>query len=443
MGTIRQVGFIVVGLVILFLLPEEVFAQKSYRFFYGKVYDRVTRQPVNMVNFTVSPSKAGTVSDNRGEFSLYVDTIPSIMTVSHVGYQTKRIILDTATYKMTLYLDPVVRQLEEVVISAKPSETIFKDVHYAVLDYEIDSGYVFLLVYRYRFSKAELLCRTPGGDTVARSGLLNFTPRKVALDCIGYIHVLGDDSAYQVFRAGGDLKLIHPVTIRKYDEILGDCVASTTDLLYFKRTTDFGLGTEFYTINRKNKSRKFISQFRDEKMSKMLRRNPEDLWLLMNSSQPEQEGQSMSESIDDVKAANEANAQWTWVRRIQYPPIKSFLYRIGEFICVFNIPGHQMEFFDLDGNYSYKMQLKVDIKGEGRWTQEVIIDRFYLRVYTTFLKNGMVTLYEIDLNTGELTRKMSVVHPYPQKLRIFENYLYYLYDDPIQPDNKMLFRQKI
>ena len=149
----------------------------------------------------------------------------------------------------------------------------------------------------------------------------------------------------------------------------------------------------------------------------------------------------MSESPGISISSRDAFREYSWVRKIQYPPIKSFLYRIGEFICVFNIPNKQMEFFDLDGNYSYKLQLKAEKAGEGKWTHDIIIDEFNLKVYTTFLKNGVVSLFEIDLNTGELIKKMSVFHFFPQKLKIYDNYIYYLYDDPASPDNKMLFRQ--
>jgi len=430
-------------LMLLLLFFKDVSAQRRYRFFYGKVFDKITKQPVSNVNFSVSNSTVGTISDNKGEYSFYLDTIPSILTVSHVGYETKKIILDTAAYKMTLYLVPVVTQLKEVVISATPQETIFKDKHYAVLDYEIDSGYVYLLVYRNRFSKSELICITPGGDTIAQSGLLPFSPLSLVKDCLGNLHVLCEDSAYQVLRKDQAILLIYPVTARKFDEVLSDCVASTPDLLYFKRMTDLGIGTEFYTINRKNNSRKWIAQVRDEKKAKILRRNPEDAWRLMSASQPDQTGQKMSEYKGEVEAANIATIEWYWVRKIAYPPIKSFLYRIGEFICIFNTPNKQMEFYDLEGNYSYKIELKTDHAGEGRWTNDILIDDVTLKVFTTYLKNGILNLYEIDLNTGMLKKILSSFHLFPQKLRISDNYLYYLYDDPISPDNKMLFRQRL
>jgi hypothetical protein len=423
-------------------ISEVSFAQRRFRFFYGKVLDKNTKKPVNNVNFSVNNTRVGTVSDGKGEYSFYLDTIPSILTVSHIGYETKKIILDTASFKMTLYLVPVVKQLKEVVISATPQETIFKDKHYAVLDYEIDSGYIYLLVYRNRFSKSEIICRTPGGDTIARSGLLPFIPFSLEKDCLGYLHVLSDDTAYQLFRKGQEILLIHPVTINKYNEVLSDCVASTQELLFFKRTTDFGLGTEFYTINRKNNSRRWIAQVRDEKKAKMLRRNQEDAWMLMNPSPPGQD-QKMAESRAEVESANAAMDSWYWVKKVVYSPIKSFLYRIGEFICIFNTPNKQMEFYDLEGNYSYKIELKTDDAGEGRWTNDILIDGITLKVFTSYLKNGVVSLYEIDLNTGLLTKILSTFHYFPQKLRISDRYLYYLYDDPISPDNKMLFRQRL
>ena len=437
-----SIAGILTGLILLLQIHQSAVAQRHFRFFYGKVIDQVTKRPVDNVNLSIINSKTGTTSDNKGEYSFYLDTIPSILTVSHIGYATKKIILDTASYKMMLYLVPEVKMLKEVVISAKPQEAIFKDEHFAVLDFEIDSGFIYLLVYRNRFSKSELICRTPGGDTVARTGLLPFNPQKLLRDCLGYLHVLSSDSVWQVYRQKENIRLIHGVTIKRYDDVLSDCIASTAELFYFKRSTDYGLGTEFYTINRKNNIRKWVAQVRDEKKAKMLRRNQEDAWMLMNSSAPGQEGKT-SESGGGVGGANEALERWMWVKKIVYPPIKSFLYRIGEFICIFNTPNKQMEFYDLQGNYSYKIELKTDHTGGGRWTNDILIDGVTLKVFTTYLKNGVITLYEIDLNTGELTKQISVEHLFPQRLRVDDNYLYYLYDDPETTDNKMLFRQRL
>ncbi len=132
---------------------------------------------------------------------------------------------------------------------------------------------------------------------------------------------------------------------------------------------------------------------------------------------------------------------WLWVKKIIYPPVKSFLYKIGDVICIFNIPDLQMEFYDLDGNFSYKVRLKMDPDVKVRWTYEILVDPVTLKVFTPYVNSGMIGLYEIDLNTGDLSRVLSVYHPFPKKLIAYENYLYYIYNDRDLQNNTMLFRQ--
>jgi hypothetical protein len=430
-----------VGLIILFQIVRPVYAQHSSRFFHGIVLDNETKLPVGNVNFKVEGKSTGTVSDRNGVFSFRLDTIPALLTVSCIGYQAKKIVLDSGTERMTLYLIPAVTQLREVIINAKPYDVFFKDGHYSILDYRIDSGLVYLLVYRDRFSRAELICRKINGDTVARSGLLDFNPRSLEQDCLGFFHILTLDSAYQVYREGKSMMLFRPVPLKKYQEVLYDCITSTPRFLYFRRSTDLGLGTEFYLIDRENYKWKWIARVKDEKRITMLRKNPGDAWMLMSVSQPDQDGSKVSELFGTVSQANEDFEKWNWVKKVVYCPLKSFLYRIGDFLCIFNIPEKRMEFYDLQGNFSYIIQLEMDHVSEGRWTNDILIDESTRKVFTTYSRNGLANLFEIDLNTGSLTKKLTSFYPFPQKMTLYNDYLYYLYDDPVAPDNKMLFRQ--
>jgi len=428
---------------LLLFFSLETLAQQRFHFFYGKIMDKTTRKPLGNVNLSVQGTRTGTFTDPKGEYSFYLDSIPAILTVSHVGYLTKKIILDTASYKMTLYLSPEIKTLQEVVISAQPQEAVFKDPHYSVLDYEIDSGRVYLLIFRSLYNKPELLCMTPGGDTLAQSGPLPYNVKTLDQDCLGYLHAFGNDSVYQLSRVNSAIRLVYPVAIHKYFQVLAGCVASTAQCLFFKRNSNYGLSTEFYSVNKRTFIRKSIGMVTDEKKAEMLVRNPEDMWFILQFSQPGQGEGTVSESSDEVRAADQVMVDWLWIKKIVYPPVKSFLYRIGDFICIFNTPDRQMEFYDLDGNYSYKVELKLDLSGEGRWTYEILADPVTLKVYTPYLKNGIVTLYEIDLNTGGLTRILSVVDPFPQKLRVYEDYLYYIYDNRDLQNNTMLFRQHL
>ena len=402
-------------------------AQRHYHFYYGKVTEQGTKVAIPNVNLSFAGSRMGTVTEKNGAFSFYIDSLPATLVVSHVGYETKTILLDETSFSLTLYLSRKTNELQEVEIKANVHEVFFKDEHYAVLDYELDSNQVYLLIYRQRLSKAELICKNFAGDTIASSIAFYFTPVKLFKDCLGFLHVLSHDSGFQVFRQGMVLHLIHPVKLKKFDDVLKNCVASMPDILFFQRVTDHGLGVEYYGVNKKTLLKREIAQIRDEEKTKMLRRNADDAALLGSNRPPD--------SRDDF-------ANWNYVHKILYRPIKTSLVRIGSYICIFNTPDRQIEFYDSVGNFSYKLALNIDNLKDGRWSNDIFVDETTEKVYTTFLKNGTCNVYSIDLNTGNLRKKLSIFHDYPEKVRVYGESVFYLYNIPGNPDNKMLYRQK-
>jgi hypothetical protein len=431
---------------------ERIKAQVHYRFFYGKVLSSESREPVSNVNISFLESKMGTVSDDKGAFSFYIDTIPVFMIVSHVGYMTKKIFLDGKSNSMTLYMDKEVRELKEVEITANKIVPIFTSEHYTLRDYEIDSGMIYLLVYHTRVSKEELICRNLDGDTVARSGILPFTPISLFKDCLGNLQVIGKDSVYQVFRKDKDLVMIDPVSVGKFDEILLNCVASTKQVLFFKQMINLEQGVVYYGIDRVSKEKKMLTKMRDEYKLKQLRRNPGEA-VQLATSMPGGRSVNTSMQFTNTTTLKEDEAmetedwglfdEWNWVHKILYRPMKTALYVIGDFICIFDIPDRELEFYDQNGNFSLKLKLNVDVIKEGKWSGDIFLDESQSKVYTTFQKSTGSGLYRIDLNTGDLHKVLSIKHPFPQKIKIYKEQIYYLYDIHGNPDNKTLYRQDL
>jgi hypothetical protein len=407
-----------------------------------------SRGPITNVNISFEGSKMGTVTDEKGGFSFYIDTIPIFMLVSHIGFKTKRILLDATSNSMTLYMDREIHELQEVVIQANKIEPYFKDEHYTIRDYEIDSGLVYLLVYRNRVSREELICRNLEGDTVACTGILSFTPISLYKDCLGYLQVLSEDSVFQVYRNDKVLQLIHGVGIAKFNEIMVNCVAATSQIMFFKKMITLGQGVQYYGVDRVSRKRHELTQVVDEKKAKMLRRNPEDAWSLMRS-QPDYISQNNLQrnetdiSKGELDSGRKGFDEWNFTNKILYRPMKTALYKVDKFICIFNIPDKQLEFFDTTGNYSYKLKINIEKIRDGRWSGDIFLDETQSKIYTTFLKSTGTGLYRIDLNTGELHKTLSLIHPFPQKIRIYKGKIYYLYGVPGSTDNKILYRQDL
>jgi hypothetical protein len=376
------------------------------------------------------------------------------MIVSHVGYKTKKIFLDGKMNSMTLYMDKEVRELKEVEITANKIEPIFTSEHYTLRDYEIDSGMIFLLVYHTRVSKEELICRNLEGDTVARSGILWFTPVSLFKDCLGNLQVIGRDSVYQVLRKDKDLMMTDAVSVSRFDEILRNCVASTKQILFFKQMINLQQGVAYYGIDRISKEKKMLTMLRDEDKLRMLRSR---LFAdeAMELAVPEPGGRTVNKSMQftNTETLKQDGAlenmdwatfdQWNWVHKVMYRPIKTALYIINDFTCIFDIPARELEFYDKNGNFSLKLKLNVDAIKDGKWSGDIFLDESRSKVYTTFQRTTGSGLYRIDLNTGELHKVLTIKHPFPQKIKIYKDQIYYLFDVPGSPEDKTLFRQDL
>jgi hypothetical protein len=397
--------------------------------FKGKVLDRETRAAIKGANITLSNTRRGTSSNENGDFSLTIYNIPVFINVSHVGYETQRIWFDNTSPFITILLNPAASILPEVEIKARNEPVpFFKDNQYSALDYEVDSSMVYLLIYRFRLHHSELLCKSMTGDTVARSGPLQFRPTELFRDCMGNIHVLGTDSAYQVWRGDDHLTLLYPAGISRFNSTLRDCVASTDTFLFFRKAAPDGLSIDFYTIDRKTSRKKYINSVRDEAKLKLLHDNPMDYYYLM---------------MDTIPGDGDQAAEWQWVKKILYKNNKSTLHRVGDILCIFNTADFTMTLYTLTGEFTSKLKMPVEEIKEGRWTSEIYIDNKENKAYTSFRKGELYTLYRIDLNTGELKRKLTTDHEFPQKIRVHNNFLFYLYTIPGTGDNKYLYRQKL
>jgi len=415
--------------LLTFTLPLLLYPQGQNFYFYGKVIDRETRYPISSANITFTGTDLGSNTNNKGEFSFFIDTIPVYMTVSHLGYETQRIWLDNTSASITVMLRLQAQMLQEIEVKAfNEPELFFKDTQYSVLDYDVDSNRVYMLIYRFRLAESELLCLSISGDTASCSGSLPFRPTGLFHDCLGHMHILSHDTAYQVFRDSSILRLIHPAEIERFRRTLSDCVASAGDLLFFRKLSRNQVGVEFYTINRQTSQRQHLTNANDEEKMKMLRRNPDDNAMMMMSHIPD---------------SRDAFQEYAWVKKVLYKPNTSTLYKTDNILCVFNTADYTLEFYTLNGVFSAKLKLQIQETNDGRWTTEIYIDEIDQKAYTSFLRNGKLTLYRIDLNNGDLKRVISTTHMYPQKIKVHNNFLFYLYDIPGEGDNKQMFRQKL
>jgi hypothetical protein len=393
----------------------------------GMVQDSESFEAIPYANISFTGTRLGCSTNLEGEFSVVLDTLPVYMIISHLGYETQRIWLENTSAGLNILMKPVVKLLTEVEIKSENTPVpFFKDEHYAVLDYEVDNSLVYLLIYRYRMAKSELICMTDDGDTIAITGLLGFKPTGLFADCLGYIHVLSADSAYQVFLGKDMMTFPHKASIRKFHSTMSNCVASTSDLLYFREESPDHLKVNFFWVNRKNKLKRYLASTTDQEKLNLLRNNSYDYYLLVMDTLPNTDAEMI---------------EWVWANKILYKPNLSVLEKIGDSLVIFNTTDGAVDLYSLDGMYLSGSKIPIQRKSDEKWSSEILIDQITHIPYTYFVKHGRFIVYRIDLASGELSRKLTTGHVFPQKLRIHGNSIFYLYNLPGTDDNKHLFKQ--
>ena len=110
------------GLILMLLVPMVALAQQAT--IGGTVVDEKTGRPLPQVS--VSVGRVSVVTNDDGAFVLKLGETPKSITVSHLGYKTKRVALESGkTEQLKIKLQPTVIQLREIVVrTGDPREVV-------------------------------------------------------------------------------------------------------------------------------------------------------------------------------------------------------------------------------------------------------------------------------------------------------------------------------
>ena len=109
-------------LILMLMVPMVVLAQQTT--VGGIVIDEKTGRPLSQVS--VSVGRISVVTNEDGAFTLKLAEMPRNLTVSHLGYKTKKVSLEAGkTESLKIRLQPTVIQLREVVVrTGNPRELV-------------------------------------------------------------------------------------------------------------------------------------------------------------------------------------------------------------------------------------------------------------------------------------------------------------------------------
>ena len=370
---------VVIILLTMLVLSTATSAQ-NYHTIFLKIKDRKTNTGISNVNVIVKNNFIGTSTTKDGLCKIITYSLPISLSISHVSYKAKTIIIEEE-YKqdtITVYLSPKQYSLKQIEIVDKKVST-FKQPKYSIVDFVFRGDSLLILEYYKSNRKNYRLILTDSDFNILQTTTLprHIRPRSLKTDCLGYSHLLAKDSAYQIEHKNGSIKLYYPIEVSRFHELLDDCLFSKDSLIFFQEKSLNNYSHRFFTINPQTKKKNlFISSSDFDRVHKLM-----DELAFYREHPPR----------------CQLEFAYRFEKEIMLPPFEQQLLSFNDSIYYFN---HQNSSIDVYSN-DCKQIRSTDIYYHLSmgWSSEILLDKKLNKVYTIIKE----TIYEIDLNTGGIS----------------------------------------
>ncbi len=99
------------------ILSVSTFAQNTITIS-GNVRSSVTNEDISAVSILVKGSKAGTFTDDKGNFKITGPfSLPATLVISSVGFANREVVVNSVGQNIQVSLDPVSALAQDVVVS--------------------------------------------------------------------------------------------------------------------------------------------------------------------------------------------------------------------------------------------------------------------------------------------------------------------------------------
>jgi hypothetical protein len=374
---------------------SNVTAQRSV--FYGTIVDS---EGSELQGATIEDQTSGfaTISNRRGEFSLTIDSL-SILEIRYVGF--KSVIIDQISFVDTvrqfIQMEREIENFQEFVVRSRRFKPIAKDDAVNVLDFRPYPEFVLALE---TIGRKRYLSFYQEFDSVERFSTKRIKGKSLFEDCFGNIHILNDDSAYQVF-VNEELHIISAISIEQFDESIRSCVAKFEENTFFE---GYSRSNKMYSLlgyEPNSKEPKCHFSVWDEIGEEMAHIQYDTILALYFASTPLNQNliTNKSWSGDMIALANTPDllSRISWYTKVLLRNVEVKTFSMNGQLVAFDCLNDSIVIMDQGGTTIGQIPF-----GDGtEKVKEIIFDSSTQQFYTFNLDGAYSGIYSIDIATGK------------------------------------------
>jgi len=427
------------------LFPCIVYSQESKLLLLkGKVISE-SRLPLYNASVKEIGSIVGAIADKNGYFSITLKKTPTVIKVSYIGYNTiTQEIKLNQNNKDSLYvlitLKEISYPIKTVEINADSEKVCCKPKQF-LFDYELKNNLIWLLYKEAKKTNLNIIDENFNPQlsiNIHLKGFITFDK-----DCYNNLYFKTDDSVYTCSINEVDQPIFQcNYSHDFYLNNIKSLIAAYKYQLFTKTENLIAAEVCYYEYDTIHSTSKLIYQYKDVPFALWIEDKTVEIVKL--SSQIDAMGiHDMGDIwIPQLYMLRENNQNKWFLNNVLKKPLFCPLKVVRDSIYIFNHVIDSVIVFTPYGKFIRDFPISYDQKNALQ--KEIITNESNTKAYFKFQHNGLVTLREINLDNGNTANEKKIKKLYPDKMRISDNYVYYLYENIYDNDNvKKLLRETL
>ena len=421
----------------------------------GYVHD-ANDNSIEMVNIVIENSTTGTTSDANGIFKLTTSKTPLKLIFSHVSYKKQELKITKAdlekaaeTGVLTLDIQMIsnIKMLPPVSISDSKIQMAYRNKKSWILDYELAGNYLILLLLEGNKKILRIVEENDENNYIEKAISKDF--QSLYKDCFGSLHLIQKDSVYQAFFSDSTIIIPYSTSIQLFNGLIKPIQIATGNKLVYQKYSDYNQEVTYTLIDIEKKTEMLLTSVVNKEQSIYNQSYARDLY---GTAFAQGYYEAVGQYIGDSPSIEEKEAQERFKRKTAmvdalfffavlckptYQPIKY----INQKIYLFNHYEGKLLDFDEEGNTL--SEKAISYQKDKQWANEIIVNEEHTRCFAKYVKDGIVTLHEIDLNTGRIKGSLTLEErAFPEKIKIKGGFVYYTYKESLYSDENRRYLWK-
>lgn len=390
----------------------------------GYVRDAETNEPLEGA-FVASPEvPKGTYANEEGLFILEVerDKVTEVI-VKYLGYKTEIFIGNPNNVKpVDVWMTPDNITLKPTVITDQVLRQVHPDPTLYIKDYGFMGDHYLMIVLDPDLRRNKLVLLDEDLKTVEEHFGLGEEPLSLYTDCMGSKHYLTKNWACQVDWLNGEL-IVQKSKIADFERVVVPCRARIDETYYFEDR--LGKYTTGYF---------FVEQWVGAKIGFYVTMDSTSIRTLEDEGTIEGRMATLPQTGPSARFLKEVGV--AYLEHIQCPESYTPLFQIEDGVAIFDHNRDKIIRFDNYGEVDFETELSYN--KERFWSRQILVDEDKQRAFTLFDRYGRVSLAEIDLEDGSISKQWELPKQFVSRIRVKDNEIFFLYKDNIyDPTNRL------